>query len=599
MSVRSGPQLSPQDSGEGVAEFIVLLVLAVALGLRLVHITYMLPSPLTFQRGPDEEYYLRFGQAVAGGGSDTAEFAFMDPAYGYILGLIFKLLGANVYVVYLVQALLDTLTTYCIFLIGRELGHPRGGVYGALVYALTCTALYFSATLLKATWVANFMTLWVLFSLVLLRTQRLAPWVFFGLLCGYGVALRANLLMMAGLAALLLAWLSRGSREGALRATGIRLGFLGIGLTVPLLLLSLRNDRISGTFSPLPNNGGVVLHHLYNPENPRASLVLPKFVKFATPTQIWTDYSREAERRVGHPLNPHEIDRYWRGEAVAYIVSHPTDVLRNAARKLLEFVAYTEVPNNRSLLQDRLFSPVLGALPSPFGWLLALGLPGIGVLLYRDRRAVLVMAPIVVAAATVAVFFSEDRFRFHAVPMLALGAGLFLEDLHGWIKTGRTRALVMGSVASALVGGASVLLATQLPQPHVVWDRVIWGYLKMNSRNAIAPAKALALQVQAEEPANARVQEALAYIAAAEGRYQDAIGYYRRTVALRPDDDVAHYNLAKVLVKVGEHERALEEAAIAARLEPLPEYRRLLDELGVKSGQKEEPGRQERPSLLR
>ena len=597
MSTRSGPQLSPQDSGEGVTRFIVLLVLAVALGLRLVHMTYMLPSPLTFQRGPDEDYYLRFGQAVAGGGSDNAEFAFMDPAYGYILGLIFKLLGANVYVVYVVQVLLDTLTTYCIFLIGRELGHPRGGVYGALVYALTCTALYFCATLLKATWVANFMTLWVLFSLVLLRTKSLAAWPFFGLLCGYGVALRANLIVMAGLAALLLAWLSPGPRAGGvLRATGIRLGVLGLGLALPLLLLSLRNERISGTFSPLPNNGGVVLHHLYNLENPSASLLLPKFVKFATPTQIWTDYSREAERRLGHALSPHEIDRYWRGEAVAYIVSHPADVLRNAGRKLLEFVAYTEVPNNRSLLQDRLFSPVLRVLPSPFGWLLALGLPGIGVLLYRDRRAVLVMAPIVVAAATVAVFFSEDRFRFHAVPMLALGTGLFLEDLHGWVKTGGTRALVMGSVASALVGGASVLLATQLPQPHVVWDRVIWGYLKMNSKNAIAPAKTLALQVLAEEPTNARVQEALAYIAAAEGKYPDAIAYYRRTVALRPDDDVAHYNRAKMLVKVGEHDGALEEAAIAARLEPLPEYRQLLDELSVKSGQTEELGRQAEPS---
>jgi predicted Zn-dependent protease len=127
-----------------------------------------------------------------------------------------------------------------------------------------------------------------------------------------------------------------------------------------------------------------------------------------------------------------------------------------------------------------------------------------------------------------------------------------------------------------------------MPQPQVVWDRVIWGYLKMNSRDAIAPAKKLALQVAAEEPKNAKIQEALAYIAATEGKYPEAIAYYRRTVELRPDDHIAHYNLAKMLVKVGDDDEAVEEAATAARLEPLPEYRHLLDELNAKSSPDEE-----------
>ena len=588
MSTGYSSQAGCHDGDGRVTKLMVLLVIALTLGLRLIHMAYMLPSPLTFQRGPDEEYYLRFGQAVAGGDSDSAEFAFMDPAYGYILGLIFRLLGTNVYAVYLVQVLLDTLTTYCIFLIGREFGRPRGGLYAALVYGLTCTAVFFSATLLKATWVANFMTLWVLVSLILLRTQRLSPWLLFGFLGGYGIALRANLILMAALSTVLLTWLSHDWSKRSARQTGLRIGIFAVGLALPLVFLSLRNERISSTFSPLPNNGGVVLHHLYNPENPRASVLFPKFVRFGTPTEIWLDYSKEAERRAGHALTPHEVDQYWRKEAVAYMVSHPTDVLGNAFRKLMEFVAYIEVPNNRSLVQDRLFSPVLRALPSPFGWLLALGIPGIGILLYRDRRAVLVVAPVVVAAVTVAVFFSEDRFRFHAVPMLAFGAGLFLEDMHGWVKTRRARKYVMGIVASALLGGTSVLLATQMPQPQVVWDRVIWGYLKMNSRDAIAPAKKLALQAAAEEPKNAKIQEALAYIAATEGKYPEAIAYYRRTVELRPDDHIAHYNLAKMLVKVGDDDEAVEEAATAARLEPLPEYRHLLDELNAKSSPDEE-----------
>jgi len=576
-------QVNKRRVDQGVTPFMVLLVLAFVLGVRVLHLTYALRSPLMFQPGPDEEFYLRFGQALARGAGETAEFAFMDPGYGYFLGLIFKLLGTNLFVVYLVQVTLDTVTAFCIFLVGCEFGRPRAGLLGALLYGLTCTAIYFSTTLLKATWVANFMTLWVLASLVLLRTRNISLWLFFGTLCGWGVALRANLLLMAALAAVLLPWLSRVQSKRSIPEIALRLGLFCIGLALPLALLSVRNTQISSTFSPLPNNGGVVLHHLYNPENPKAALLLPKFVKYGTPSQIWHDYVREAERRAGHSLSPHEVDHYWRGQAAGYIAAHPVDVLGNGLRKLGEFVAYIEVPNNRSLMQDRLFSPVLRALPSPFGWLFALGVPGIALLLYRDRRAVLVVAPILVAAATVAVFFSEDRFRFHAVPMLSLGAGVFLEQLYSWMKGRQLARYATGIAVSILLGTSSVLLARQMPQPQIAWDRVIWGYLKMNDKAAIVPAKKLAMQIAAEQPENPKIQEALAYIAVAEGRYPDAVTYYRRTTELRTDDHVAHYNLAKMLVKVGSNAEAAKEAKMAADIDPLPEYQELLIELTAKS----------------
>ena len=59
---------------------------------------------------------------------------------------------------------------------------------------------------------------------------------------------------------------------------------------------------------------------------------------------------------------------------------------------------------------------------------------------------------------------------------------------------------------------------------------------------------------------------------------------------MRPYSHIAHYNLAKMLVKVGERDRAVEEAAIAARLEPLPEYRQLLDELNARSPKEGQDG---------
>jgi predicted Zn-dependent protease len=128
-----------------------------------------------------------------------------------------------------------------------------------------------------------------------------------------------------------------------------------------------------------------------------------------------------------------------------------------------------------------------------------------------------------------------------------------------------------------------VLLARQMPQPQIAWDRVIWGYLKMNDKAAIVPAKKLAMQIAAEQPENPKIQEALAYIAVAEGRYPEAVAYYRRTTELRTDDHVAHYNLAKMLVKVGSNAEAAKEAKMAADIDPLPEYQQLLVELTARS----------------
>src|SRR5882724_11379823 len=113
---------------------VVFGVLALALAVRVVHFSSALQSPLSYQPGPDEDYYLRFGQAVAAGqGQYTPEFTFMDPAYGYLLGAVFKLAGVSVFTVYALQCLIDTATAYGILIIGRLLGRPRAGLYGALL----------------------------------------------------------------------------------------------------------------------------------------------------------------------------------------------------------------------------------------------------------------------------------------------------------------------------------------------------------------------------------------------------------------------------------------------------------------------------------
>lgn len=553
------------------AWFPVALVLLLAFAARLLHLGSALRSPLSYQPGPDEEFYAAFGRAVASGGALDPVFAFMDPAYGYLLGAVYRLWGDGLFPVYLLQALVDTGTAALVYLIGRELGSSRAGLVGAGAYALTSSAILLAATLQKETWVAHFCAWFVFLALRLVRDERRWPWVAFGALCGAGIALRSNLLLAPALACLLLPFAAAPGQTR--RRVVASLWLLAAGLALPLLLLSARNASLSGTRSPLPNNGGVVLHQLYNASNPDSRSAAPPFVTHYHPVEIWRGYAAEAGRRFGRQPTPHDVDRYWRGEALAYLRANPGQALRNAARKAVEFLAFQEVPNNRSMADERLFSPVLRWLPLPFGWLLAFGLPGLWLAWRRDRRAVLAAVPMAVAAVTVAVFFAEDRFRAPAVPMLALGVGLLADRMLAWWARRDLRALALAMLAATAIGVSSWLASRHLPAPTVSWDRIAWGYIRMGRFDAAGEVAAVELRAR---PGNASLREALAYVAIARGRDAEAIAHYRAALAIRPASHVAHYNLARVLARTGRAEEALAEAREAARLSPQPDYQALV-----------------------
>lgn len=559
-----------------VSWFALALVGLLVLSLRVLHLGYALHSPLTYQPGPDEDFYLHFGRMLASGGTETAVEGSMDPAYGYLLAAVFGLFGPGLFGVYLLQIGLDTVTAMGIYWLGREFGRPRAGLIAAAIYGLTSTAILMTTAALKEIWVANFMVLWVGLALILLVRPRPLVWASLGLLCGMGVALRSNLLLMTPMAVILLPWiLHRQNRPWAEIVRG--LAGLAIGVLLPLILLSMRNERLAGSFSPVPTQGGLVLHQLYNPENPRSLAEAPHFVAFYNPIEIWLGYAREAERRLGRTLSPHEVDAYWRGEAFAYVRRHPAQSLRNAGRKLTEFVAYDEVANNRSMNDERLFSPVLRGLPLPFGWLFALGIPGLFLLWRADRRALVVFAPILLVVVTVAVFFAEDRFRFPAAPMLALGAGWFVDSILVSWRDWNPRRLALAGLPVIAIGAASVWCSRSVPEVPVSWDRVAWGYIRMGQ---LTEARRVAEAHAAQLPSDSSLQEALAYIAVAQGRTADAIGFYRRAILLRPGSHTAHFNLARLLARNGRREEALREAKIAASLAPDPDYRALVAALG-------------------
>jgi tetratricopeptide (TPR) repeat protein len=568
------------NSGESnsfrVTPIVVFGALSLVFALRLWHLSSAMLSPLSYQPGPDEDYYLHLGQAVAAGqGQDTPEFTFLDPAYGYLLGAVFKLAGVNLFVVYLLQAVADTATAWGILVIGRLLGQPRAGLFGAILYGLTATAIMYTTTVLKETWAACYLTWWVAASLVLIRSQRKLAWLAFGVYCGTGVALRSNLLLLAEFALLLPYFCPAALRTPRLWAQKAVL--VACGLLVALAPWSLRNANSYGSYSPLPHNGGIELHQVYNSQNPGSELWIPAFVNYLEPREIWRGYAAEASKREARALSVPEIDRYWRDQALTFIWQNPAQVVRDILQKAINFLSAAEVPDNRSVLEERLFSPLLKLLPAPTAWLLALGFAGLLWLALHDRRWPIVAAPIFVAWFTVAIFFTQDRFRFLAIPLLALSAGIFIGKLADEFRE-RRRWPALGLVAlAAVLAGMSLLLGNiGGPPAPVRWDQIAWGYIKMGR---IPEARALALRIAGEHPDNGAILEALGYTAIALKQYGEAADDYQRAIKLRPRSHVAHYDLARVYLELGDRKRAAEEARIAVELNPAPDYSALLSKI--------------------
>lgn len=555
--------------------------------LRLLNLASATGNPLTYSPGPDEAFYLAFAAQVAQHGwAIPVEFAFMDPLYGYLAGALFALTGDNVFALYLAQVGVDLLTIWLLYRCGVALGSARAGLVAALLHALCATAIFHTVTVLKEIWVLVFMAGWMLLTLRAMSSARRRDWLALGLLCAVGTGLRGNLLLL-GLLTLPALWLVCRRQPSPRHLRGPALAFVA-GFVLPLCLLATFNAQRSLGWTPLPYNGGIVLHHLYNADNPAARSIYPAFVEYRHPQAIWNAYRREAERQLGQPLAAPQVEAFWRARALDYLRQRPAQAWRNGWRKFGEFLAWPEVPNNRVFMQERDFSPVLRHLPAPFGWLLALGVPGL-VLLAAGRRGGWILGlPLLVTLFTVMVFFAESRFRLPALPALALGAGVLIDHAIGWLAARRWRPLGWSALAVGLLGAISLQQARGMVLPGIDPARLAWGHLRMGE---VERAESLARERVEAGTRNAGLWELLAFVAVErDADHAAAITSLRRALEIAPDSHVARYNLARSLAAIGDLPAARREIDRAVEQDRQPEYLALQQRLRSPDCAAESPG---------
>jgi 4-amino-4-deoxy-L-arabinose transferase-like glycosyltransferase len=443
--------LETQAQGSPLLWFVIIS--AVAFLLRLIHLLQLRHNdPLFLSPQMDSLYHHQWALAIAAGREFIHDAFFRAPLYPYFLGLLYKLFGANLMTVRIIQALIGSASCGLVYLLARNLApklqalNPKpqvpnrdSGLHSSfftlqssdavprvagLVMAAYPLAIWFDGELL----LEGFLTFLPLLGFVLLLRSRDTDrqWWLPGLVFGLAAIARPNVLAFL---AVLPVWLLIEYRRGAWKRLAQVWGLAAL----VILPVTIRNYVVSREFVPIAWQAGTNFYIGNSPESDGVTAIVP-----GTRASWWGGYDdvkRLAEQAAGRPLKGAEIDRYWLGKGLEFWRKHPGKALGLLARKTFLWFAGYEVGNDRDLYAVKRYSFInyllfnSKFLKFPFGILLPLALAGVWLARRQWRRFLPLHLFVGAYSLSFIAFFVTSRYRMPMIPIAAILAAVGLVGL--------------------------------------------------------------------------------------------------------------------------------------------------------------------------
>ena len=579
------------------------IVFAIALAVRFIHLWQMREAPVFSVLMGDSRSYDEWARRIAGGDWLGSEVFYQAPLYPYFLGTIYALLGRDLFVVRVCQAIVGALSCTMLGLAGERLFSRRAGLVAGLGLAIYAPAVFFDALIQKTVLDVFFLCLAILILSRLLDPARglgaLGCWwrgqaspdgrllralsmstqvasrlgcMALGIVLGALGLTRENTLVLV---AIVLMWIAARKSQtatdvhGSRRLTSQRVteaGALLFGVALVLVPVAARNYAVGGGLYVTTSQFG---SNFYIGNNPRSDGTYMSL----RPGRGAPEYERQdatelAEHALGRRLTPSEVSAYWSSRALDFIVSEPAAWTRLVGRKVLLLWNADEMLDTESQETHAEWSTVLsvGGWFGHFGLLVPLALLGVMATWHERRRLWIFYAMTLAYASSVIAFYVFARYRFPLVPLLMLFASAGLCAAPGLF---RASSRVRRAALIATLAGVAIL---------VNWPILSTTMMRSITENNIA----VALQEQGRlDAAIGHYQKAAAltpdYAPAynnmgtalrAQERLDEAIASYERALAVMPDYPDAHYNLANALMEEQRTEEAAEHLRAASRLAP-------------------------------
>jgi hypothetical protein len=565
----------------GFAHYLFAFVLLV----RLIVLMRLTSSPFLLPSGSDMHFYDEWAKQILRGHWTDHQAFYGLPLYPFLVALLYRIFGYGPFVPGFFQACLDAGTAVLIYKITMRAlaGAPRGAGKAANITGIIAAAgwcFFVSAQAYSAILMPTAGAIFVFWLLVwqIVRTEN-APsrsrCFAYGILVGITAMGVATVLFLIPL--FITAVFIRGERSAfASKAAAIALLFAGIlSGTSPCWIHNyfVARDRVF-----LSAHGGV---NLWLGNNPEAT-GYPRFPGLhAGQGQMLRDSIDQAEVAAGRTLKRSEVSRYWSSKARDYIVANPGAWLKLLARKIGNFWNAFEYDDLGVVANLREHGVVFPGLH--FALVAALGLSG-AIFSWRVFPASRwIAAAIVLHLFAILPVFVTERYRLAAVPGLLVLAALGLERL--WQRC-----------ASGNYGGAALQLGVVAASAWFVTiprhDPSLWALAAYNSgrfaleTNNLPLAERHLQRAHALVPDNAEINFALGNLRlaqgdlvaaktsyhaalAADGKHKGALNnlglvalnenepavaaeYFRRSLALEPQNAKTHYLLAKALLEAGD-----------------------------------------------
>jgi 4-amino-4-deoxy-L-arabinose transferase-like glycosyltransferase len=517
--------------------------IAVHVALCLAHLWFLADSPLLRYLTLDLKSYDSWARAILAGDLLGRGVFYQDPLYPYLMALVYKLTGARVAHVLLVQIAGSALTVYLTCRLVEELFGVPAARLALWASALYGPAVYYACKPEKASLAALVLT-GALWAVVRARERGGLRWLLAGLLLGLGSLLRGNVLLVAGAALVLLVstrlgaagWLGRVKAAAALAA----------GLAVVLLPVLVRNRVVGEDWVFTTSQAGANLFIGNNAGNPTGTYAVPPFVR-PSPLYEEEDFRRFAEHSEGRRLSPSEVSRFYLGEVVGWAAREPARFLRLQAIKALAFLDHWEYPDNWSLYFVRRFSPVLRLPLVPYGAVVPFALLGSMAIFRRPRAPAQVFFVLLVAAyvASVVAFYVFSRYRFPIafalIGLAAHGAASLWRDA----VEGRGRRVAFSLLVLAAALGVS-FFGKRNDEAGDLSQRYYNLSASFLNDGRLAEAESLARKAAAEGPRNHLPYLTLAEVAAARKDLRAEAEALAQAYERKPGDDEVRARLVRL-----------------------------------------------------
>lgn len=459
------------------------LVIGVAVVLRLLAVLDYSGGDFACCPILDQLEYVQTARRLAAG--EAVETVWRAPLYAHFVAAVFRWGGGQQIVLRVTQALLSAATALLVYAIARTLLGAIAGLAAGLIFAVYWSSIVYCTQIVPATLFSFLATTAMYF---LCRYSCTVSRAAAGFLAGLATITRPTMIPSLGAWAVwCLAW-PRAPRRPDLR--GMLAFTVGAWLVIgPVAYTSFRR---SGGLVPLSPLGGYNLFVGNNPESDGKT--------------VWA--SERALRRAGisTALPPSEYQRRYLRLVWRYVREHPIRETVLLLRKGYYLVNGYRISSTFDMeLMDRSVGWPLRILARlPFnGVIWPLGILGLAVAGFRRRRMAAVSLFILSYAATVIVFFVNERLRLPLVPGLII---LALAGVRHLAVATRGERLRMGALlAVLLVLSNSRLLGVADPRDRVELDiRHAWAFYLAGRMEASREAAA---RVRRWVPAHPRLRQ--------------------------------------------------------------------------------------------